>query len=705
MLKNIIVLVQVFIVIHKINAQVLYSERFNSVVGLNTGTYSANSVLQSYLYGDLPTGMTSINNGNLAADTTNGNYPFKAPFQSHKGWLAYRPASIINTTDTFAVSTSWLIPTGVASSWLVTPTINNITANSVLTWEAMAPDANNLDGYEVYVTTNTVSTTPTVGDFTTLLYSVSAENHTWKTHGIALGAFMNQNIRIAFKNNSTDKYQLWLDDIVVKNIPNAYDIAGVSNDTYKYTVVNVNNPIIATFQNNGYMAISSLTINYKAGSNALVTETQNLSTPLNYLGIQQFTVSIPLIATLPSYTNLKIWVSSINGQADQLASNDTVFGGITISSVIPNKKIVMEEFTSATSGWCPDGYAKLYRIDTTRADSNIIIASIHANDNMAIPTGTLLSSINNTSFPSAMIDRYYFSAYGETAIDRLHWNTYLTQRQAMIVPATVTVSAVSYNSITRQISATVSSTFVGDVKGDYRLNLYIKENNVFGPTNDATDNNWNQHSYLYNISTSPYYQVGSVLNASSNPATYLMNANEYKHQYVVDEIIDGAIGAATIVPTNGATNGQTYSKTYTYTLPNVVGSEFRYNAQNIYLIGTLSENNGTTKAILNSAEVKLTAAPESIVGIESIEKSEFQLTLFPNPTSDVCTLHYTLTEKQNVKISVYNLLGEIVYIESLNSSAGNVNHTLNISALTQGYYNVEVSFKNATITKKITIIK
>ena len=294
MLKNIIVLVFISSSIHKVSAQtILYSERFNSVVGLNTGTYSANSVSQSYLYSDLPSGMTSINNGNLAADTTTGNYPYKAPFQSHKGWLTYRPSSLANTADTFAVSTSWLIPTGLASSWLMTPTINNITANSVLTWEAMAPDANNLDGYDVYVTTNTVSATPTVGDFTTLLYSVSAENHNWQTRGISLGAYLGQNIRIAFKNNSTDKYQLWLDDIIVKDIPNSNDVAGVSNDTYKYTVVNVNNSIIATFKNNGYKAISNLTINYKAGANATVSETQNLSTPLNYLGTRQFTVSIP----------------------------------------------------------------------------------------------------------------------------------------------------------------------------------------------------------------------------------------------------------------------------------------------------------------------------------------------------------------------------------------------------------------------------
>jgi hypothetical protein len=704
MLKKIILLAFITIFLNNLHAQVLYSERFNAVSGLNTGTYTANSSLQSYLYGSVPSAMTSINNGNLYADTTTGNYPYKAQFQSQKGWLAYRPAGITNITDTFAVSTSWLIPTGTSGSWLITPTISNIASNSVLTWEAMAPDANNLDGYDVYVSTNTV-TAPSVGDFTTLVYTTAAENNIWQTRSISLGAFAGQNIRIAFKNNSIDKYQLWLDDIVVKNIPNAYDVIGKSNDTYKYSVINTNNSIIATFQNNGYTPISSVTLNYKAGNNAVVSETQNLSTALNYLGIQQFTISAPLIATLPSYNDLKVWVSNINGQADQFNSNDTVVGSITISSSIPDKKIVVEEFTGATYGWCPDGQTKLFAIDTALATSNVIVASIHDHDNMSVATGTTLSAANSNGFPSAMIDRHYFPSYGKLALDRLNWNTYLTQRQSMVVPATVTITAVSYNSITRQISATVSSTFVGDVKGDYRLNLYVKENNVYGPINDMTDNNWNQHSYLYTINSSPYYQVGSVLNASSNPATYLMTANDYKHQYVVDEIIDGTIGAGGIIPTNGTTTGQTYSKTYTYTMPTATSGEFRYNEYNVYLIGTLSENNVDSKAILNAVEVKLTSDPESTVGVANLTKSDVQLNLFPNPTSDVCTLTYSLQERQNVKVSVFNTLGELVYLESLNASVGINNQSLGIGSLSQGNYTVKIDLKNGTVTKKLTIIK
>lgn len=705
MLKKIIVFIFILGFSSKINAQVLYSERFNNIVGLKTGTYTANSTLQTYLYSNVTSSLTSINNGNLMADTLSGNYPFKAPFQSKKGWLAYRPSNATTITDTFAVSTSWLLPTGLAESWLMTPTIYNITDNTILTWEAMAPDANNSDGYEVYVSTNTITAIPAVADFTTLTYTIAAEKNAWQKHGISLKAFSGKNIRIAFKNNSNDKYQLWLDDIIVQNIANEIDLVGISNETYRYGVININNSIIATFQNNGYAPISNMTINYKAGNNATVSEIKNISPPLNYLGIQQFTVSIPLIATVPSYNDLKIWGSSINGTLDPFPNNDTIKGGVTISSVIPTKKIVIEEFTSTSDGWCPDGYTKLYTMDTASANANVIFASIHDKDNMAIPTGTVLSVANNNGFPSAMIDRYYFPTYGKVAIDRLNWKSYLEQRKTMAVPATVTISSVSYNSITRQISATVSSTFVGDVKGDYRLNLYIKENNVYGPKNDFTDNKWNQHSYLYNIPTSPYYQIGSVLNSGSNSVEYIMNANEYKHQYVVDEIIDGAIGAANIIPTNGSTINQTFSKTYTYTLPTTIGGEFRYNFQNVYLIATLSENIGTSKTILNSAEIKLTTDPEIAIGIMDITKSDFQLNIFPNPANDMCTINYSLAEKQNVKVSIYNLLGEIVYMESLNTSAGNTSQVLNLETLMPGNYSVEVSFNNNRVCKKLTIIK
>ena len=696
MLKKLFYFIIVSFSVNNSFSQVLYSERFNTL-SLNSGTYTSNSSTQTYFYSDVPSAMTAINNGTLTADTLTGNYPFRANGQKQKAWLGYAPA---NTTDTIAVSTSWLTPVGTANAWLITPIINNIAANTVLTWEAMAPDLNNLDGYEIYVSTNT-STTVAVGNFTSLIYSNSGEKNTWQSRGVSLGAYAGQNIRIAFKNNSSNKYQLWLDDIVVQNIANGFDAGAISHDIYKYSTINAINTFSATFKNYGYTPITNLTINYKMDNGVTVSEIKILSPALNYLDTKTLTFTSPYVSATPIYNTYKIWSSNINGQSDQINANDTITGSITISSITPAKKVLVEQFTGAGYGWAPDGYTKLNAIVAT--NTNVIAASIHDNDNMVVTGGASLISDYATEFPSAMIDRHYFSSNTDVAIEKNNWSSFATQRLAMKVPATVTITNVSYNNITKQIDATVSTTFYGDVKGDYRLNLYVKENNVYGPTNDNTNNNWNQHSFLYNVGSSPYYQMGTYLNST----TYLLSPADYKHQYVVTQMADGAYGASGIIPSNGSTNGVTYTKVYSYTLPTAASGEFRYNADNIYLIGMVSEYDADTKkrSILNVEEVKLTSNPETIVSIKELTSNDIRLTVFPNPTTDVCYLNYTTTSNEFVTVNVFNALGELVYIETKNVNTGNVTHELNLKELNAGNYIVQVSFKNNTVTKKLTIIK
>jgi len=259
-------------------------------------------------------------------------------------------------------------------------------------------------------------------------------------------------------------------------------------------------------------------------------------------------------------TLYKIWPSTINGQADQVNTNDTINGGITITSSVADKKVLVEQFTGAWCGWCPDGYSQLNTIVNT--NTNVIAVSIHDNDKMSTTSGSQLINDYAEKFPSATIDQYYFTANELIGIDRTNWNTYINQRLAMKVPATVTVTNIAYNSNTRQIDATVSTTFIGDVKGDYRLNLYVKENNVYGPIADSSDNNWNQHNNLFNIPSSTYYQYGNLIGNE-----YVMSSLKYKHQFVLDTLLDGAYGTSGIVPNNGSTNGQTYTKNYSYILP------------------------------------------------------------------------------------------------------------------------------------------
>ncbi len=701
MLKKIYVLLILTLSLNQSFAQVLYSQRFNGQ-SLNTGTFTANSTLQTYLYNDVPTGMFTINNGDKVADTLTANYPFRANGQKLKAWMSYRPAAIINTTDTFAVSTSWTNPQGSADAWIITPTINNIAANTVLTWEAMAPDIINADGYEVYVTTNTAAIVPTIGDFTgsNRLLIVTGESNQWKTRGVSLAAYAGTSIRVAFRNNSSNKYQLWLDDIVVENITNAFDASVDMNNTYKYSTPAINNYISATFKNNGYATINNMVINYKMGSNAAVTETLSLASPVSYQESRQFTFTTPFISLTPAYYPLKIWVSAINGQADQVSSNDTVMGSLTLSTAIPAKNVLLEEFTSAKCGWCPNASVMT---DTVKAHhANVIAAAIHTNDQLLISEGATLASDYTSTLPAATIDQYYFTANDSISVGASRWDTYITQRSSMNVPVTVTVTGVNYNSSTNQIDATVSASFVGDVKGDYRLNLYIKENNVYGPAGDFSDNGWNQYNFLYNAPSSPFYQLGN----SADPNN-VMAGTTYKHKNVVEYMAGGAYGTAGVIPSTGGTAAQTYTQAYTQIIPSASIGEFRFNADNMYLIGVVSEYNADTKqrTILNAAEVKLTGNPEVFVGLKDLDKEGMTITAFPNPSSGMCYLRYVLTEPQTVNVSLYNTLGELVYMESLNTNPGTVTQALSLEHLPQGNYSVVLDCKNNRVTKKITIIK
>ncbi|MGV2482396.1 UNVERIFIED_CONTAM: hypothetical protein IGO34_37005, partial [Salmonella enterica subsp. enterica serovar Weltevreden] len=76
--------------------------------------------------------------------------------------------------------------------------------------------------------------------------------------------------------NSANKCQLWLDDIVVKNVSNSYDVALMSNSTYKYTAINTNHPISAVFRNEGSTPGANRGLNEQVGSNAVVAETKGL---------------------------------------------------------------------------------------------------------------------------------------------------------------------------------------------------------------------------------------------------------------------------------------------------------------------------------------------------------------------------------------------------------------------------------------------
>lgn len=122
------------------------------------------------------------------------------------------------------VSTSWYTPAGTANDWLISPAVNLAGVTSAyFTWDAKAQDNDYPDGYNVMLAPNGGNT---IADFTVQLFSTNGENPYWTTRTTNISAYAGQTVRIAFVNNSTDKFVLVVDNITITeeevDVPIAY---------------------------------------------------------------------------------------------------------------------------------------------------------------------------------------------------------------------------------------------------------------------------------------------------------------------------------------------------------------------------------------------------------------------------------------------------------------------------------------------------
>jgi hypothetical protein len=667
------------------------------VIGSNTITTT---------YTTAPSGFDLINDGlkNNIGSYNAPNKPFNVAALKTTGWaVGYSSME----ADTFLVSTSWLDTNTYVRRFIVSPVISSVTANSVLSWEAMAPDINYPDGYEVYITTNTTGTL-TANDFTTanrVFYLAdgntpgSGEEHTWTKRGVSLGAYAGQNIRVAFKNISQNMYQLWIDDIVVENRPNANDAElTTGNGFYKYNTPNSFGAISCRITNKGHSNISNLSLGYSITGINNVSQSFVLPQPIQPYAVNDFTFSTAYNITTPGYYPVKIWVNTVNLAADDNHINDTLYTYLSIVTSAPAKNTLVEQFLKTSDGYSPDGQEKLKAL----ASSSVITINYHDGDSLGIPSANSLIATYRKKTSTAMVDRSFFSDLNSVPVERTAYSTRINQRKSLVVPVSVSISNQNYDSLTRVLNFTVSAAFTGEVKGDYRINAILTENNVYGPYNDTTFNGWNQLSFMYNVPFSPYFQTGYYYSPLDG---YVLNAGQYKHQNVAEIMLDGSFGVSGVIPSSGGTQGQTYTRAYSYTLPATPANQFRYTADNMYIVAYVAEHsiNKNSRTVLNCVQNKVTSKSEALVGIKE-HYTASDVVLYPNPAyHSAYVLIPENTFNNPVLITVVDITGREVYREESNVRSGLIN--IDLMHLQSGTYFVLLNDGRKQLTKKLIITK
>ncbi|MES2680724.1 MAG: T9SS type A sorting domain-containing protein [Bacteroidota bacterium] len=677
--------------------QVVYSNSFGNLT-LQTYTTSG-STTRFYT---VPSSFSLINDGlkNNIGSLVNPNRPFHEPGLKTAGWaVVYNQAD----NDTFLVSTSWLDTTNVAvNRWAITPVINNITANSVLTWLAKSPDSNFPEGYEVYGTTNPGVLTAqdfAIGD---RLFALSdgntfggGEKNVWTRHSVNIGSFAGQTLRFAFRNNSKDMYQLWIDDIEVINLASSRDAALSTDVPRKYILVNSADSVKFKISNLGAAIINTISVSYQVGNSSLNTENLTISGGIGYGQSTSLKFGLPFTFSSAGFYNVKSWINSVNGQPDQYLPNDTIVYSVTVQNTSPAKNILFEQFVSANNGEGPDAQEKTLALQS----SSVIVVNIHDLDSLKENNSAALISDYKKDTPGAMVDRFYFNDLQSVVMERQSYNNHINARAGAVTPVSVSVINKNYNSLTRQLSFTLKADFAGDVKGDYRLNAYLTENYVSGPVADTSINGFNQLNNFFNVPWSPYYQKGYY---SFVAGTYVLDYWEFQHKNALVHAFAGAYGNSGVIPSNGGTQGQSYQQTFSLTIPTAGNGVHKFNADNLYIVGFAAEysSNKNNRNVLNCVKEKLNTNPE-FVGI-SEKTADTGLGIFPNPSTGIFYFNAGQVKNSYV-ISVFDLFGKCLKIVDVANSRAL--EPLDLSGFAAGIYVLRINTGSQVFTGKVIIQK
>ncbi len=672
-------------------AQIIFQDKFNA---LTLSTYT--TLYATTQYTTVPTGYLQLNEGfpNTVGSSLHPNAPFHTDSLRYKGWgVVYNDV----LKDTFLVSTSWVDSNRVTSRWVILPPISGISVNSVLHWKAMAPDPAYADGYAVYISNNISVNDTVIFNNSNKVFQINdnstsggGEKSQWTTRSISLSNYAGQSIRIAFKNISKQKYQLWIDDITVENLPYAIDASLENLGNTKYVMANQSFHLKIRLKNNGYQNINNCNLAYSIQGITYNNQSFSLNNALLPINTTTLAFSGNIAINTPGMYQVKIWINQLNGMADQNHFNDTVSYYLSVLNTSVTPKVLIEQMTDASLPMAPAVQDTLNML--VLQDTNIIAVQIHWQDSLKTPASALYNQYfqlpNQSLF--ATLNRNYIVQDGRNYFSSNELRPKIKMMQMNVTPCKIYFSNLSVDTIFRNIQVDVNVQFYEDTKGDYRLGLYLMENNVCGDAADTTINGYNQLSAYYFTPYSAYYQMGYY---SPVADAFVLNAYQYKHRYVLNQAVTSVLGDASVIP-SVTDNSVTYTKTYTLSVPTPTNNVFRYNFRNMYLLAFVYEHDTLleNRRILNATKYKLLPYSE-ILDVPTLKDHSF-FSIYPNPAADEV---YIQTHWLEAEGEIFNIMGQKMMVFKGNK--------IEIKNLPNGLYIVKIQHQGKVFQYKLLIQK
>ncbi|MEM0995691.1 MAG: Omp28-related outer membrane protein [Bacteroidota bacterium] len=291
------------------------------------------------------------------------------------------------------------------------------------------------------------------------------------------------------------------------------------------------------------------------------------------------------------------------------------------------QKAVLEEYTGAWCGYCPDGAIILESV--MQNNPNVIAIAVHQGDDMQISSGADLVNFWSPGFPQATVNR------DGSLYSRGSWGAATSTATQGASSVTVAIDSLTYDNTTRQLDLQVKATFTGPETGDMRFNLVVIEDNVTG-----TGPGYNQTNYYNTTANHPMQGAG-------NPIV------GYVHSHVLRAHLDGPWGTAGLIPST-VNFGTSVTQNYSYTVPAA------WKEEDVHVVAYISRFDGSGQSdrrILNGEEADIY---EPAVGIDELNAHSDVMEIAPNPVVDRSKVLFTLREAGNIRMEVINQMGQHV---------------------------------------------
>jgi hypothetical protein len=333
----------------------------------------------------------------------------------------------------------------------------------------------------------------------------------------------------------------------------------------------------------------------------------------------------------------------------------------TFADAQVQKRILLEEFSTAPCGFCPDG--DIVASQLVKKYPQIIWMTHHAGfgtDSMTVIESKTIANAFTNFAPGAAIDRgdYPIPVYTNNppyiAVSRQKWDSVCTAHLNDTAFVALQLSN-TFNPAARTFTCTVTGRFSDTpLPGDLRLNLFLVEDSIVG-----SGKGFDQTNYFNSTPGHPCYQKGDPIVG-------------YVHHRVLRAVPSGTWGLSGIVP-----SAPTRGTSFTYSFSNIA-IPAHWKAADLDVIAFVSYYNSEAKLrkVLNS---------ESKLFLDGVQSSDSEipsastgLTLYPNPVQD----RLTVRAEGWGTLFVCDRIGRVVLRTTL-ERGGN---TISVAQLPEGMY-------------------